>query len=304
MKNLIRKITLLVSICSVSICFGQQQPQYTQYMYNPMELNAGYTGSKGILEATLTHRSQWVGMKGAPVNQAVSVQGLLAKRFGLGLMATNDNIGPSNETNVQGTFAYHLGLSFNTKLSFGVNAGANFMSIDWTKGTFYTPNDASFAFNNRIRPILGSGLFIYNEKWYGGLSVPNFLRGDFYSDEMEALVERDFHYYFMGGYVLALTENVKLKPAFLVKYVKGAPLTTDVSASFLFKEKFTAGIGYRYHDAVNFLLGYQIAKSFFVGYSYDATLTKIRNYSSGSHEIILRYGRVRKDAILRSPRFF
>jgi type IX secretion system PorP/SprF family membrane protein len=286
---------------------AQQDPQYTQYMYNTLTVNPGYTGSTGNLEATLQHRTQWVGIDGAPQTQAFTIHApMLADNVGLGLSVVNDRLGPSNETFVNGNFSYTLPLGADTKLAFGLRAGARMLNIDWSKGRYYQEGDPllNTNINNRINPTIGSGIYVYEEKWYAGVSVPNFLRSDYYDDIQEATVQDRLHYYVMGGYVFDITDDLKFKPAILGKIVSGSPLIVDASANFLIQNTVTLGASYRWDDSVSALAGFQITKSIFAGYSYDYSVTDLNKYNNGSHEIILRFQLVPSGSRIKSPRFF
>ncbi|MFD2890549.1 type IX secretion system membrane protein PorP/SprF [Flavobacterium chuncheonense] len=284
---------------------AQQQPQYTQYMYNTMSINSGYTGTNGRLEATLLHRSQWIGIDGAPDTQALGIHGKLSENTGLGLSVINDKIGPQSQQYINANFAYRLRLSENTILSLGINSGLDLLNVDWSKGIYQNPDNA-FASNieNKARFIIGSGAFLYGEKWYLGLSVPNFLITDSYDDIEESVIRKKTHYYVQGGYVFDLSSNLKFKPAFLAKIVEGAPVTYDLSGNFMINEKFVLGAAYRFTDAFSGLAGFQISKSLFIGYAYDHSVTKLQKYNDGSHEIILKFNLNDKTKLARSPRFF
>jgi type IX secretion system PorP/SprF family membrane protein len=285
---------------------AQQEPQYTQYMYNTLTVNPGYTGSPGFLEASLLHRSQWVGIDGAPTTQSFALHGPLNDQIGLGLSAINDRLGPSDEVYVDGNFSYTIPVGYDGKMAFGLKAGARMLNIDWSKGTYYDNTDALFNNNirNKINPTVGAGLYYYTEKYYMGLSVPNFIRSDYYDDIEESTVSSRLHYYVMGGYVFELSDGLLFKPAVLGKIVSGAPITVDVSANFLIQQRVTLGASYRYEDSVSALAGFQISKNLFVGYSYDYTVTDFNKYNDGSHEIILRFQLIPRSSRIKSPRFF
>lgn len=308
MKIKLYKISIVFFFISISIdSNAQQDPGYTQYMYNPMTINSAYAGSTGALEAVLIHRSQWVGIQGAPTTQSFTVHGPMTnENVGLGFSAVNDNLGPSNELYLDGNFSYTLMMSQKTKLALGLKAGARILNIDWSKGRFYDEADAMLNANidNRIFPSLGVGGYLYSDKWYVGLSVPSFFKADYYDDVQESVDSERLHYYLIGGYVFDLSDNLKFKPAFLGRVVSGAPISLDVSANFLIQEKVTVGAGYRKDDSVSLLLGLQISKDFFVGYSYDYTTTDLNKYNDGSHEFLLRYQFSKKSTQIKSPRFF
>ncbi|MEZ0007882.1 type IX secretion system PorP/SprF family membrane protein [Flavobacterium sp. 28YEA47A] len=308
MKITIYKISLAFLFILISIkTNAQQDPGYTQYMYNPLTINPGYAGSTGTLEAVLLHRSQWVGIDGAPSTQAFTLHSPLTNdQIGLGFTAVNDNLGPSNEIYFDGNFSYTLMFSYNTKLALGIKAGARVLNVDWSKGRFYDGSDVllNSNINNKITPSIGAGAYLYSDNWYVGASVPTFIKGDYYDDIQESIQIERLHYYLIGGYVFNFSDNFKFKPAVLAKGVSGAPISVDFSANFLIQEKFTIGAGYRWDDSVSALLGFQISKDFFVGYSYDYTTTDLNKYNDGSHEIILRYQLSRKTSQIKSQRFF
>ena|SRR6218665_286644 len=307
MKLYIKMIIVMGILCTPAIGSAQQNPEYTQYMYNTMVINPGYAGSTGTLEAALLHRSQWVGIEGAPQTQSFTLHSPLTNdRIGLGLSIINDKLGPSNELNLEGNFSYTIPLANEKKLSFGLKAGARKLDVDWTKGRYRDPVDALLNQNisNEIKPSIGAGIYLHTEKWYVGASVPNFIRGNYYDDIQESVDIDRLHYYLIGGYVFDLSDNLKFKPAFLAKAVSGAPLYYNVSANFLCFEKLTLGASYQLDDSVSALAGFQISDGLFIGYSFDYTTTKLNKYNDGSHEIILRYQLMKKSKQIKSPRFF
>ncbi|MBO0592845.1 type IX secretion system membrane protein PorP/SprF [Cellulophaga sp. E16_2] len=298
------KLLLFCLVVPVYMLCAQQPPQYTQYMYNTMVLNSGYTGTSSKIEALLLHRSQWLGIDGAPENQSFSIHGKLKEKIGLGLSATNDNLGAANAIEINGNFAYEIRTGYYTKLSLGINAGVNLLNIDYTKGIYNNQQDPLFQENlSSTRPILGFGAFFYGTNWYTGLSTQNILNSQIF-DDSELVTNRKSQYYLMGGYVFDLSERLKFKPTVLTKYVSAAPLTVDVSGNFLIDEKLSLGLAYRYDDAVSALAGFNLSEKFFIGYAYDYTLTDLNNYNDGSHEIILKYNIFDRNKRALSPRFF
>jgi len=297
-------VLLLLAAANV---FAQQEPQYTQYMYNTLTVNPGYTGSVGYPDAVLLHRSQWVGIDGAPTTQSFTIHSpALHEGVGLGLSAINDRLGPANEVYVDGNFSYTLPVGPEAKLAFGLKAGLNVLNIDWSKGRAYQEGDPllNTNINNEISPLIGAGLYYYTDNWYAGVSVPNFIRSDHYDDVLETAISDRLHYYVIGGYVFSFSDNFKFKPAVLGKIVSGAPVTIDASANFLLYEKLTLGAAYRWNDAISALAGFQISKDIWLGYSYDYSTTELSKYNDGSHEIILRFQLVPKATRIKSPRFF
>jgi type IX secretion system PorP/SprF family membrane protein len=291
----------------ISPAIAQQNPEYTQYMYNTMTVNPGYAGSSGTLEASLLHRSQWVGIDGAPQTQSFTIDAPLRNdKIGLGLSIINDKLGPSSELSFEGNFSYTIAFAEDRKLAFGLKAGARKLDVDWTKGRYHDPVDALLNenINNEIKPSVGAGLYFYSDKWYIGASVPNFIKGNYYDDIQESVDIDRLHYYLIGGYVFNFSDNLKFKPAFLAKAVSGAPLYYNVSANFLFYEKLTLGASYQVDDSVSALAGFQVTDGFFLGYSFDYTTSDLNKYNDGTHEIILRYQLPKKSKQIKSPRFF
>ncbi len=304
MKLRIKLITLFVVPLGF-LSFGQQQVHYTQYMYNTMMVNPAYVGTSNRLEAQVIHRSQWVKLDGAPMTQNIGVQGKVFKNFGAGINIINDAIGPTKTILATAQIAANIKLGGNIRLSAGINAGIESLSIDWAKGKMqdYTDESMMTNINHRIKPVVGAGLYLYHNNWYVGASVPNFIETDRYSTVEEQIVNGKAHFNFIAGYVFEL-QNVKLKPATMVKMVAGAPVNFDISLNALLYEKFTIGAGFRNQDAVSAHVAYTINRSFMIGYSYDFGVSKLRKYHHGSHDIILKYALLNKENTGRSVRFF
>ncbi len=292
--------------------FAQQDAQYTQYMYNTQSVNPAYAGSRGILSITGLHRSQWVGLDGAPTTQTLTINSPVGKNVGLGISVVNDAIGPSNETYFDIDFSYTLNLDGNTKLALGLKAGGNLLNVDFTKlngGNSITDPLFQTNIDNKFTPNIGVGAYLYDDHYYIGLSAPDLLETEHYdksndSDASSFLAKEKIHAYLIAGYIYDLSYNVKLKPALLVKAVSGAPLQVDISANVLFNERFTLGAAYRWSAALSGLAGFQISDRFLVGYAYDFETTELRKYNSGSHEIFLRFELFKGNTIYKSPRFF
>jgi len=299
-------ILVVFSLLMVNESLAQQDPQYSQYMYNTMSVNPGYAGQRDVLSITGLYRTQWVGLDGAPKTQTFSLHSPLRnEKIGLGLSVVNDKLGPSSETYFDANFSYTIPLDVlkEYKMSFGLKAGFHVLSLDWSKGMYQNPDNAFGENLNLFSPTIGAGVYWHNRKSYLGFSIPNFITTDHYDDFQESVAAEKLHYYIIGGYVFNLSQKTKLKPAFLLKAVSGAPLIADLSANFLFNEKITLGLAYRWDDAISGLAGFQISDSLFIGYAYDYTTTNLSNYNSGSHEIMLRFEPRQLGRIL-SPRFF
>lgn len=306
--NIIRGIGFgLFFLSGIHSIHAQQDPQYTQYMYNTINVNPAYAGSRGVMSIFGLHRTQWVGLDGAPKTIAASMHTPLGQsKLGLGVSFVNDRIGAMDENNISIDLSYTIDLKDDLKLSFGVKGTANLLNIDYTKLNIYNPGDVMFRENleNQFSPNIGAGLYLHSDKSYLGLSVPNFLETDRYDDNVFSTAKQRMNFYLIGGHVFDLSPSLKFKPAFLAKAVSGAPLQVDLTANFMFVEKFVLGAAYRWDAAISALVGFQVSDGLFVGYSYDAETTKLSNYNSGSHEIFLRFELFNRFNRITSPRFF
>ncbi|MHC0442824.1 PorP/SprF family type IX secretion system membrane protein [Flavobacterium sp. 3-210] len=310
-----KRLNLFIAImfcCYSDVMLGQQDAQYTQYMYNTININPAYAGSRGVLSIFGLHRAQWIGLDGAPVTNTLSVNTPISSNLGLGVSVINDQIGPSTANNISVDFSYTIDTSPFYKLSFGLKGTASLLDVDFTKLDIYDPADPRFQDNidKKFSPNIGAGVYFHSDKSYLGLSIPKMLENTHYSksanDESESYVVKErMHYYLMAGYVFDLDYNLKLKPSLLAKVVHGAPLQTDISANLLYNDKFTAGVAYRLGSSISAMAGFQLSDSWFIGYAYDTETTKLANYNSGSHEIFLRFELFggSKSRML-SPRFF
>jgi len=308
-----KKIVLgLVLLLATITAYGQQDAQFTQYMYNTVNVNPAYAGSREALSIFVLHRTQWVGLDGAPTTNTASINTPINNsKLGLGVSIINDKIGPSVENDISVDFSYSIPVSESYKLSFGVKGTANLLNIDFTKLNQHNKSDYSFENNidNKFSPNIGVGAYLHSENTYVGLSVPNILETEHYdryanTGASSHVAKENMHFYLIAGHVFDLSPSLKFKPAFLVKGVEGAPLQVDVSGNFMLNEKFVAGVSYRWSAAMSAMVGFQVSDSWFVGYSYDMETTRLANYNSGSHEIFLRYELFNKYSRIISPRFF
>lgn len=300
----------LLFFWSSFMLYGQQNPQYTQYMYNTQIINPAYTVSKEALSAGLLYRTQWVGLEGSPKTATFTIDSPIGRlnNMGLGLSVIHDEIGPAEQTNVTIDYAYEINVSHIGKLAFGLKAGVDVLNVDFTKLNAYNPDDPYFEENidNRWQPQIGAGVYYYTDRFYAGVSIPNFLRTKHFdsSDNFQAVAADRMHYYMVSGYVFDLSDAVKFKPATMLKFTEGAPIQWDVSANFLFHEKLTLGAAYRWDAALSALAGFQINPNWFIGVGYDYQLTDLQKYSDGSYEIILKFELFNSRKSILTPRFF
>jgi type IX secretion system PorP/SprF family membrane protein len=298
-------LTTLVLLAS-SYAIAQQDAQYTQYMYNTANINPAYAGSRGVLSVFGLHRTQWVGLDGAPVTNTLAISSPVANsRLGVGLSFVNDRIGPTSDNKISADISYTIPTSETYKLSFGVKGTAELFNFDRNKLYMYSSNDLALqSINNEFIPNVGAGVYLHSDKTYVGLSVPNFLQSKKYSDNDRAIYMDRMHYYLIGGHVFDVSSSVKFKPAFLAKVTEGAPLQLDLSGNFMFNDKFVLGAAYRWSAAVSAMAGFQVTPGLYIGYGYDMETTKLANYNSGSHEVFLRFELFKNADRIVSPRFF
>ena len=300
-----KKIKLLLSVLvlvSSSVVFGQQDPQYTQYMYNMTILNPAYAGSQGVGSIGILGRTQWVGVDGAPQTFTVSANTPIGNNLGLGLSAIHDEIGPAVEDNLYMDLSYTIRTSEVGRLAFGVKAGFTFLDV--RRFSTADQNDVRNIPINQTSPNFGAGVYYYTNNFYLGLSAPNFLETrhiDGSRGNVTTASEK-MHYFLTSGFVFDLSESLKLKPSAMVKAVSGAPLSVDLSANLLINETFELGLSHRLDDSVSAILGFQVNQDFRIGYAYDHTITRFGTFNSGSHEIMLLFNFNRRN--LKSPRFF
>ena len=287
------------------LSYAQQDAQFTQYMYNTININPAYAGSRGALSMFALYRTQWVGLDGAPVTSTVSMNTPLNEsNLGLGISLINDKIGPTTENSISADLSYTVPTSDTWNLSFGIKATANLFDLDASKLNPVNAADPSLQNYSTFSPNIGAGVYWHSEKAYIGLSIPNFIETNRYDDNEVAIFKERISYYLIGGLVFDLNDTVKFKPAILTKIIQGAPLQVDVSANFMFFDKFMIGASYRWSAALSAMVGFQVSDGLYVGYGYDRETTNLNNYNSGSHEIFLRYELFKNNNKITTPRFF
>lgn len=313
-KNFKKLVIVSVLLLMGTMGYAQQDPQYTQYMYNPLVINPAYAGNRGVVSILALHRSQWVGLDGAPRTQNLTVHSPIGLgKVGLGFSIVNDALGPARETYFNVDFSYTIQTGDVGKLSFGLKAVAHLLDVDFSRTNPFDQGDPFLQnIDNRLNPNIGLGLFYHNEKFYGGISVPNLLQTEHFDRSGTAggaqsfIQEENIHYYGMAGYVFDLNPNVKFKPSTLVKMVAGAPLAVDVNANFMFYNKLTLGTSYRWSAALSALAGFQVSDQLLIGFAYDRETTDLgqATYNDGTYEVFLRFELFKSYNKMLTPRFF
>lgn len=307
MKNIKTQIILLFLLLNGLISFAQQDPMYSQYMFNTLAVNPGYAGSRDALNMTALARKQWLGIDGAPSTQTFFAHTpLRAKGTAVGFSFVNDKIGPLNQSMMFADYSYTIMVTEKSKLSFGLKAGVNILKANLLNVNLDEQGDQSFSNNIRYKPMpnFGFGLYYHADKWYVGLSSPKLIQNKIESSIDYSKLSERRHYFIIGGFVSELSENIIFKPSTLIKITKGAPVSIDLTADFLIKDKFWIGAGHRIGDSFSALMKLQLTDQLKMGYAYDYTISKLSTYNYGTHEIMLSYDFIfKKDKIL-SPRYF
>ncbi|SHM67115.1 PorP/SprF family type IX secretion system membrane protein [Flavobacterium xinjiangense] len=308
MKKRILIIIFLFFIIRVS---AQQDAEYTQYMYNMNVLNPAYaTGMQSMLDIGTVYRTQWVGAVGAPKTLSVFAHMPVNKKIEIGFSLISDDIGDGakKENNFYVDFAYVLQLNDSQRLSLGLKAGATSIQTNFN-GFKFESSSPDFAFENVniLKPNIGIGAYYFNDVYYVGLSAPNLLNSKHIEERsgISNYGSENVHVFFTGGYVFTLSDSFKLKPAFMSKFVQGAPIAVDVSANVLYNDKFELGAAYRVGDAISALMNVKVTPSVRVGYAYDYTISNLGQFNSGTHEIFVLFNLdLLGKGYDKSPRFF
>lgn len=299
------RILLFALMFTGIVSYAQQDAQFTQYMYNTINVNPAYAGSRGAMSIFALHRTQWIGLDGAPVTNAVSINTPLNNsNLGLGVSVINDKIGPTHENTISADLSYTIPASETFKLSFGIKATGNLFDLDVSRLSPKQSGDLSIRDFKKFTPNIGAGIYLHSDKAYLGLSVPNFIETNRYDDNDVKIFKEKKSYYLIAGYVFDLNSSIKFKPALLTKMIAGAPLQVDISGNFLFNNKFMIGAAYRWSAAVSAMVGFQISDGMYIGYGYDHETTNLNNYNSGSHELFFRYEIFKNNKKITTPRFF
>lgn len=289
MKNF-RSILFLLLIGPWPVLYGQQLPQLTQYQFNDYVFNPAIAGSRPFFELRSGHRYQWVGIQDAPRTFTLSGTTPVGEKMGVGGYLFTDHVGPSRRTGVQFSYAYHLRLNEQLKLSLSLSMGLLQFLIDGSKIQLHDPGDP--VMDQQLRgqtvPDAKFGFLLYHDRFWFGATAPQLLRNKLYFlNEEETLSRMEDHYFAMGGYRWQIDDDWRIDPSFLVKYVDPVPPKLDLTATVRYRNTVWAGVSYRTNDAWCAMVGYWLKETFQFGYSYDIITSNLRNYSTGTHEVML-----------------
>jgi type IX secretion system PorP/SprF family membrane protein len=308
--NIKNGLGILVLLIATNASFAQQDPMYTQYYFNTQTINPAYAGTWQSLGFMALARHQWMGWDGAPKTYTFSMQAPMRNdRVGLGLNVINDNIFKEKRFGIWADYSYKVVFDESTNLRFGLKGGFTNYSNNLLEYDIIDENDPLFQgdLENKFIPNFGAGLFLNNPKFYVGFSVPKLLHNDIREEDNinNFTIEAEFrHFYVQGGMIFNLNEHLKFKPTFMAKALKGVPPQFDFTANFLLAEKFWLGAMIRTSDAYGFIAQWIINNDMRIGYAYDLSTTKLQNYHSGSHEIMISYELKTLKDLVASPRYF
>lgn len=292
-KSIRKAVSVLLILSSSLFVNGQQDPMYTQYIFNMQTINPAYAGTWQTIGFTALTRLQWVGIEGAPTTQTFSIQTpFKSENVGLGLNIVHDKIGMEKRLLFNVDYSYRVSLSDNTSLRFGIKGGFTNYSNPLGLYTTYIPGDPNFQgeVNNKFMPNVGIGLFMYSNRSYLGVSVPKLVEAKFKDTQNNYTTLTELRQiYAAGGLVFDLSNDVKFKPTFIAVVADGIPFQYDLSANFLFNEKLWLGGMYRSGDAIGVVIQWIFQNRFRVGYSADFSTTDVRKYQRGVHEIMISY---------------
>lgn len=307
MKN-VKKIIIFILLLNSKIIISQQETQHSMYFFNPVLLNPAYAGSQEALQITGTSRDQWTGLAGAPKTQVLSLHTPIKfKNVGVGFTVLNDELGVTKNTGLYGDFSYSLKLNKkNDQLAFGLKLGFDFMRQDFSTLRINDNTDDLYTNNLRTNKNLfntGAGIYYYGKRHYLGVSTPRLIKNKITTTQTQSAIQEN-HYYMFGGVVFKINPAINLRPSFIVKYVKSAPLSIEGNISVLFYDKIWLGMMYRHKAAAGLNIMYNINQNIRIGYAYDYQLTTIQKFSQGSHEIMLGFDLRSKSKGYKSPRYF
>jgi type IX secretion system PorP/SprF family membrane protein len=306
-----RGLILTIALAAAALVRAQQDPMYSMYMWNMMNIMPGYAGSSDVLNVTALSRVQWAAIDGAPITHSLSAHSPIDKhKLGVGGSLVHDKIGRSTTTSAFADFAYRIRITKETRLAFGLKAGINHAAIANTQVENTDPNDPTFAADQsgRIAPNFGFGMYLWSRKGYFGISAPKLLQNYLGVMDSDGIVTRfhqeAIHIFLAAGYVVPLGSMVKFRPSIMTRATEGAPLSTDLSANFFIQDRLSLGAGYRVGSSAVAMFSLQVNEQLRAGYAYDFGITTMIQRAPGAHEIMISYDPVYTKQRVRSPRYF
>lgn len=286
-------LVFLVMLFAGKIATAQQDPMYVQYIDNLLMVNPGFAGSNPYGKLLLVSRNQWVSVPGAPVTNSFSYNTPSGNsNVGIGFSIMNDKIGPLQQTGIYFDYSYFLKVSDTYRLGMGLKGGVSFYRASLSELDPIDP-DPIFAKDiyKNFLPNLGVGFYLFSEKTYFGMSVPKFIENMITRDDYETgyIQKQKIHFYYVMGRQFKLAEDFDLKASSMLKIVKGAPISADITAIAGFRERFWVGGMFRFDSAFGIISQFQINEKMVIGYSYELPIKRVNNFSNGTHEIMFGY---------------
>lgn len=282
---------------------GQLVPVTNQYMLNPLSINPAYAGNRGIMNVAAFYRKQWVGIKGAPETMTLAMDApFFNNKLGIGLIILNDKIGVTKETQFNTNYSYKINTRKGT-LSLGLGAGLFVTNTAWSNLVVLDPGDEYYLVDSKvfIVPNFSFGIYYSYNNYFAGFSIPKLLEQRFNFDKNKYILKNnpsDYMYLFNTGYIFNLSKNVKFFPSTLIAYTPEDKILYDINAHFKFMDRLWVGASYRNDRSFAGMFQFQITNQIKLAYTYDFDFNKLRTFSSGSHEVMLRYEfRYKLDAI-------
>ena len=305
----VRFIWLILMLLSSSATWAQQQPMYSQYMFNMMNINPAYAGSRGVTSGTALYRDQWVGIPGSPKTSSFSLDmPLHEKKIGLGIQLYDDRLGIERSSGINASYAFRIQLTNSGTLSLGLQAGLLNYRANYSEVRTFQPNDPSFSQNiSGWLPAAAAGVYYNSDKFYIGFSTPALLKTKISYDnstDVTSVTGRDLHLFLASGFVVSLNQDLILKPSVLIKAVSGAPVEYDVNANLWIQNTLAFGFSYRTGDALVGMIEFQMSKQLRFGYAYDKTFSNLGSLNTGTHELMLRMEFGSTNGRVASPRYF
>lgn len=308
MKFTKKQFFALIGLCTMMSVQAQQDPHYSQYMFNQSVFNPAYAGNKDALSVGVLHRQQWQGLEGAPTTSTAFAHSRVGKKVGVGISFIRDAIGPTEENNAYADVSYTLDVAPGHFLALGIKGGMSFQKIglfDEVSSNVPDANDPVFAENTSNQFFnVGAGVFYYTEKYYVGLSVPNFLQNTYIEKNNAKFGTDAMHIFMTGGYVFTMSRYWELKPSTMVKYAVGAPVSFDINLNTRFKKNLEFGVSYRIDDSFGAMINYAVLPNLRIGYAYDYISSGLNAQTKGSHEAFILFDLFYKKKVSSSPRYF
>lgn len=304
---------LLISLLNSKRANAQSEPMFSQYTFNEIFINPAYAGSHEALSFSSVYRKQWVNIEGSPTTKTFTAHSHLFKsKVGLGFTAYQDQIGVSSQTGFFANYAFRIRLNKGT-LSLGMLGGYSGYQERLTDIKTTENGDARFSANTPMvfAPNFGFGTYYYTKRFYFGISIPRMITNKLIINQNSQVERVDgslnteaLHYFIATGLVFDVNPLVKLRPSMMIKAVMNAPIEYDANLSALLYNTLWIGGGYRSGDSWNLLTAIQVNNQLRIGYSYDYTITKLKDFAGGSHEFSMNYVLKYNTKKITSPRYF